>query len=169
MTLHLLMRILEVAPHLKQKFNFFNHFIDCCGLIYLGCIGPHFTQTNGRDSQHIIRSRIDIAHATIGWISLFPNSKAYYLPRLSFDHTPILLKTKNLTSFGIRPFHFETMWMNHEDFPNLVKNTWDQEHLNLEETINSFKYNLNHWNTQTLKFIFKKKTKTPGQNSRNPK
>lgn len=43
------------------------------------------------------------------------------------------------------------MWMNHVDFKNLVRNSLEQEHQTLHETINQFTQNLIIWNKTLFK------------------
>lgn len=44
-----------------------------------------------------------------------------------------------------------------KDFQMIVKNSWDQDHLNLDETITSFTNSISYWNSNTFKNIFKRK------------
>lgn len=90
-------------PPTLTRINFFNTFIDCCGLLDLGYIDPPFNWTNGRDNSPVIRTCIDRVHATSDWITLFPDSKVFHLPRPRSDHCPILLKTNNFHTQGVIP------------------------------------------------------------------
>lgn len=105
------------------------------GLVDLGFIGPPFTWTNDRTRTGIIRTRIDSAHTTPNWLSIFRDRKIMHFPMNRSDHYPILLKTHNYFTNGHKPFRFETMWMNHADFQNIVKNWWEQTHLSLQDKI----------------------------------
>lgn len=102
------------------KINYFNNFLSSCGLTDLGYIGSPFTWINGRGTIHNIKTRIDRAHANADWVSLFPDTKIYHLPRIYSDHCPILIKTDTTLIRGPKPFRFESMWMSHRDFHGLV-------------------------------------------------
>lgn len=118
-----------------------------------------YTWTNGRGNIHNIKTCIDRVHATSDWITLFPESKVFHLSRVKSDHCPILLKTNNSFRIGPKPFRFESMWMSHKDFPNIVKTSWKNLDLDLHETIDNFKNDLTHWKKTTLKNIFEQKKK----------
>lgn len=92
-----------------QKMTSFNNFLNCCNLVDLGFVGPRFTWTNNRESGKIVRTRIDRCHANTSWIILFPNSSISHLPRVYFDHFPILLNvfpscSQKITFFALKPF-----------------------------------------------------------------
>lgn len=108
------------GPPNDLKIELFNNFLNTCGLLDLGFVGPPFTWTNGRSGGHIIRSRIDRAHANFNWVSHFPDTTVLHLPKSRFDHCPLLLKTHHSIFNGLKPFRFETMWLNHPDFKNFV-------------------------------------------------
>lgn len=80
-------------PPNRTKMATFNNFLNKSNLVDLGFSGPLFTWTNNREFGCTIRTRIDRCHANPRWISLFPNSKVFHLPRIHSDHCPILLKT----------------------------------------------------------------------------
>ncbi|KAF7827350.1 reverse transcriptase [Senna tora] len=94
----------------------FNSFLNNCNLLDLGFVGPLFTWTNCQQDGHIIRTRIDRAHATHSWINLFPNSKVYHLPRAHSDHCPILLNSNPLLLNDPKPFRLEPFWLHHPTF-----------------------------------------------------
>lgn len=145
-------------PLSQVKLNSFNSFLNTCGLVDLGYVGPPFTWTNGRSNGQIVRTRIDCTHATSDWITLFHDSKVFHLPRPRSYHCPILLKTNNFETRAPKPFHFETIWMSHKDFLPLVRLIWNQSHSDLHETINNFtKKNDNMEQTYLSKHLLKKK------------
>lgn len=151
------------GPPSENKIATFNNFLNSCGLVDLGFVGPPFNWTDGRLGNHIIRSRIDRAHVNFEWVSLFPDNIVFYLPRPRSDHCPILLKTHNFPNTSQKPFHFETMWMSHIDFKDLVNNSWNQHHLPLNDIIVNFTQNLSSWNKKLFKiFTLKRKGRLLG-------
>ncbi|PKI61558.1 hypothetical protein CRG98_018054 [Punica granatum] len=76
------------------------------------------------------QERLDRAVANPSWRQAFPDGLVTHLTRVHSDHCPILVNfypTRN-TSLA-RPFRFETMWMSHPNFSNLVANSWNEEFL----------------------------------------
>jgi hypothetical protein len=72
---------------------------------------------------------LDRFFVTAEWETQFTNSTSYYLPRVFFDHSPIIL------DFGLAhislPFHFkfDIVWVSHEGFYELVVRWWTQHYL----------------------------------------
>lgn len=97
------------GPPSEYKMKIFNTFLNSCNLLDLGFIRTPFTWTNGRLGSQIVRTRIDRIHANFQWLSLFPDSKDFQLPRPRSDHCPILLKTQTFLHSGQKPFRFESM------------------------------------------------------------
>lgn len=145
------------GPPFEHKMSIFNNFLNSCSLLGLGYVEPPFAWTNGRHGNHIIKSCIDRAHANFQWVSLFPDSKVFHLPRPRSDHCLILLKTQTDNSIGQRPFRFESMWMNHPDFKNLVTENWNQNLLPLDVITNNFNNILSIWNKENFQNIYLKK------------
>lgn len=142
------------GPPSEQKMKIFNTFLNSCNLLDLGFIGTPFTWTNGRLGNQIVRTCIDRAHANFQWLSLFLDSKVFHLPRPRSNHCPILLKTLTFTHKGQKPFCFESMWMNHPDFKNIVANCWNQQNLTLHDIIIRFSNILTLWNKETFWNIY---------------
>ncbi|XP_057790774.1 uncharacterized protein LOC131007877 [Salvia miltiorrhiza] len=46
------------------------------------------------------------------------------LPRLTSDHSPLVLQCRQVTPSGIRHFRFLNMWTLHPSFLDMVKNSW---------------------------------------------
>ncbi|KAA3479140.1 Retrovirus-related Pol polyprotein LINE-1 [Gossypium australe] len=79
-------------------------------------IGPHYTWQRANTSE-----RLDRALANDDWISVFPHSLVYHLPRIKSDHRPIILKTNpELNVPRGRPFCFLAGWTKHANFKDLV-------------------------------------------------
>ncbi|KAA3467540.1 reverse transcriptase [Gossypium australe] len=100
-----------------KRCKFFGNFIDVCNLQDLGFIGTFFTWQRGNTS-----ARLDRALANDAWISEFPHTLVYHLPRIKSDHRPILIKTNPELSLPRgRPFCFLAGWTKHANFKELVR------------------------------------------------
>ncbi|KAH1065076.1 hypothetical protein J1N35_030063 [Gossypium stocksii] len=83
-------------------------------------IGPSFTWQRGNTYE-----RIDRALANDHWISFFPNTLVYHLPRIKSDHRPIFIKTNLELSFSKgKPFRFLVGWTKDANFKELVFDKW---------------------------------------------
>lgn len=102
----------------------FRDCLDACSLSDLGFKGPPFTwECRG------VKERIDWALGNAWWISSFPEATVLHLPKLKSDHKPILIQLgPEQMDSSQRPFRFLAAWLTHEDFPRLVKSSWDSHH-----------------------------------------
>ncbi|KAF7842244.1 RNA-directed DNA polymerase [Senna tora] len=74
--------------------------------------------------------RLDRALANAKWRKLFPEASVLHVPCYKSDHFPLLLRTRDnvLTSNRKnRPFCFMASWLLHDEFPNLVKDSWSSD------------------------------------------
>ena len=99
--------------------------LDCmneCQMLDLGFSGPKFTWTNKKDLGGLIQCRLDRVWANPDWKTSFPEANVTHLARVNSDHCPLLLKLcPNLVSSANRPFRFQPMWLSHNDFPAIVR------------------------------------------------
>ncbi|KAA3460126.1 reverse transcriptase [Gossypium australe] len=110
--------------------------------------GPSYTWQRGNTSE-----RLDRALANDDWISAFPHSLVYHLPRIKSDHRPILLKTNpELSAPRGRPFRFLAGWTKHANFKDLVSNRWRYSG-NMAETLSNFTSYAKEWNRSTYGYI----------------
>lgn len=100
----------------------FGDFIDRWGLIDGPLIGANFTWSNFQ--YQVVLSRIDRFLFCGLWEDLFPNCSQVALTRTVSDHTPILLKWKQVWK-GPSPFKFEEIWFMDPDFMEVVDHTWN--------------------------------------------
>ncbi|CAL9005467.1 unnamed protein product, partial [Prunus brigantina] len=59
---------------------------------------------------------------------LFNEANVQHLPRTTSDHNPIKIKLSSrfVVSPHLRPFRFEAMWMQHEQFNEFISDVWGQ-------------------------------------------
>ncbi|KAG8503914.1 hypothetical protein CXB51_001863 [Gossypium anomalum] len=79
----------------SRRCPFFGDFVDKVELHDLGYRGPPFTWHRG-----MLFERLDRALGNNAWVQNFPNSLVTYLPKIKFDHRPLLL---SLNSENILP------------------------------------------------------------------
>ena len=70
-------------------------------------------------------SRIDKFLFTSEWEDHFQGMHQVILPKITSYHFPILLQGKEV-SLVKRPFKFEYIWLEVEDFSDLVKSFWGE-------------------------------------------
>ncbi|KAA3466349.1 reverse transcriptase [Gossypium australe] len=125
-----------------RKINKITHGKD------LGYIGPSYTWQRGNTSE-----RLDRAMANDAWISAFPHSLVYHLPRIKSDHRPILLKTNpKLNVPRGRPFRFLAGWTEHANFKDLVSNRWRYSG-NMADSLSEFTSHVKDWNKSIYGYI----------------
>nr|GEV08483.1 cytochrome P450 [Tanacetum cinerariifolium] len=83
--------------------------------------GKRFTRMNNIGSKH---SKIDRFLVSNHVVHLWPNTNVLALPREFSDHTPILLKP-SAPYFGPTPFKLFNTWLEHHEFPELVRSSWN--------------------------------------------
>ena len=57
-----------------------------------------------------------------------------------------------------KPFRFQSMWLLHPEFPDVVKDSWDREP-SLNNAISIFTRKAKHWNVNVFGNLFDKKRK----------
>lgn len=74
-------------------------------------------------------ARLDRALCNLDWRNCFPGATVTHLPRLSSDHTPILLRTAGrVNARRLSTFKFQAAWFTHEGLVQVVQKSWDQNH-----------------------------------------
>jgi hypothetical protein len=132
--------------------------MDYCHLIDLGFSGPKFTWTNMRGVMDLIQERLDRAWANSNWKLIFPEAQIHHLARINSDHCPLLLKLDPPPpSSTDRPFRFQPCWLNHPDFPRIVKEAWQRHNDNLSTAISEFISSAQTWNSEVFGNIFTNK------------
>ncbi|KAL7248515.1 hypothetical protein ACSBR2_003281 [Camellia fascicularis] len=103
----------------------FNAFIDSCELTDIPMIGRKFTWCNSQEGA--IWSRIDRSLLDPEWIESF-NIKLWGLPKIVFDHCPILLM-EDERDWGPKPFRFLNTWIIHPAFSKVVREAWEESQI----------------------------------------
>ncbi|KAA3485757.1 reverse transcriptase [Gossypium australe] len=131
-----------------KRCKLFGKFVESCNLQDLKFIGPSHTWQRGNTFE-----RLDRALANDDWMSVFPYSLVYHLPRIKSDHRPILFKTSPEISVARgRPFRFLAGWTKHANFKDLVSNKWRYSG-NMAESLSNFTSYVKDWNRYTYGYI----------------
>jgi hypothetical protein len=107
-------------------------FQDClaeCNLVDMGYKGYDFTWNNRRGEGDNIQVRLDRGTATAAFLEMYPLSLIEHIATEESDHMALLIKIavdppaqNNVRSRG---FMFEEMWLRHEGFDDMIKESWE--------------------------------------------
>lgn len=91
-------------------------------LIDMVFYGTKFTWVSSTTGVNPIRERLDRGLCNTCWKHSFPECYISTLPRVKFDHNPLLLSLYSLhhPDPQHKPFRFYSMWMEHGDFDGVV-------------------------------------------------
>ena len=85
-----------------------------------------FTWNNKRGGEHLVTSRLDHFLVSENVMHSMGEILADVLPTTGSDHRPISLSWDWSCSPRGEPFHFESLWMEHKDFKDLVSQWWQE-------------------------------------------
>nr|GMC77844.1 uncharacterized protein LOC109150389 [Ipomoea batatas] len=109
----------------SQRCSDFKEWIHREGLIDLGFSGPKFTWLRGNSTGGAKGARLDRALCNLAWRNSFPKASVSHLPRISSDHTPLLLRVRPRGNNRILPpFRFQAAWLTHKDVSTVVQSVW---------------------------------------------
>ena len=141
----------------RQMANF-RDCLDVTGLIDLGYTSSWFTWAVDRRDYGCIRERIDRALGTLEWRRKFPRAKLYHVANPALDHYVLLLRldqASRQTKGRAKLFHFESMWLKHNQCEGVVKEAWESElwmqRTNpIEGCLENCRRALTRWNSQVF-------------------
>ena len=80
-----------------------------------------------------------------------------HLTHIHSDHNPILLKLFKDKGLGLpKPFQFQSMWLSHPTYTQVVQHTW-VDNGPLEDTIADFSKRIQIWNKAVFGNVFQNK------------
>ena len=93
--------------------NFFQSWFQLNYMHDLQFHRPRFTWSRGS-----LFKRLDRVICNSEWASIFSDSIVLHLPKLSYDHRPILVRSNGLSSRNLnsRPFRFQAARLTNESF-----------------------------------------------------
>lgn len=100
----------------RKVMSLFSNLINDLDLIDLPMGNQNYTGSNMQSDPTL--AKLDRFLISTEWDQTFPLTKVLALPRITSDHTPILLSSYD-RKFG-RTFRFEEIWLAREDFCNMV-------------------------------------------------
>ena len=135
----------------------FKNCLDECNMLDLGFTGPKYTSTNRRPISDLILERINRCFANPVWRVLFPEALVTHLPRTFSDHCLVLIELSRASANQQnKPFHFQTMWLLHHDFPRVVQQAWSKDRA-LQEATLEFVIRVRKWNCEVFGNLFARK------------
>ena len=133
---------------------------DACHVMDLGFSGPKFTWSNKRETGDLIQCRLDRCWANPEWKEFYSKANVTHLARVNFDHCPLVLNLNpNMGNVFDRPFRFQSIWLNHKEFPMVVRATWEGQDIRLKGAILDFTVKAQRWNNEVFRNVFDKKKK----------
>lgn len=100
-------------------------FMNVCHMMDLGFSGPKFTRSNKREIGDLIQCKLDRCWANLEWKEFFNEANVTHLARVNFYHCPLLLNLNpNTGVISNWPFKFQSVWLSHMKFLNVVKEAW---------------------------------------------
>ena len=139
----------------------FSDFIEANYLVDLPLEGASFTWF--RDLGSVCMSRIDRTLASVDWVDHFGNVSQRVLPRVVFDHCPLLVVGGSVNK-GRSAFKFENMWLKEEGFVERARQWWNgycfsgSPSFILARKLKSLKEDLKKWNLEEFgDLAFRKK------------
>ncbi|KAH0769974.1 hypothetical protein KY290_013955 [Solanum tuberosum] len=105
-------------------------FIQClndCGLQDAGFSGSKYTWCDNRDPPYTIWKRLDRLVHNSQWFDVFNATSVTHLSRTCSDHAPLLVKMNFDNTHIIKYFKFLNIWIEHTEFLEIVKHSWNEE------------------------------------------
>jgi len=141
----------------SQRCSDFADWIQSEGLIDLGFSGPKLTWLRGMDTGMAKGARLDRALSNTAWRILFPEATVTHLPRISSDHTPLLLSLSGrMANKRMSTFKFQAAWFTHKGLAEVIKSSWDSK-AHIMTNVSHLTDVLAKWNKDTFGNIFHKK------------
>ncbi|XP_047949108.1 uncharacterized protein LOC125194937 [Salvia hispanica] len=130
--------------------------IEDCRLTDPGFDGPRFTW-----AKNNLFERLDRMLVGETWSTYFAISRVTHLPRICSDRGPILMRCKlsdEPRRWGSH-FRFQNMWIRHQGFQQLVRESWSEETeasglLQLVTKLKRLKAVLKRWNRESFGKLF---------------
>ncbi|XP_023883345.1 uncharacterized protein LOC111995659 [Quercus suber] len=134
-------------PVCMRRVRAIKECMDACHVMDLGFSGPKFTWSNKRETGDLIQCRLDRCWANPSWKDLYSEANVTHLARINSDHCPMVLNLNpNLGNVSDRPFRFQSIWLNHEEFPTVVRTAWEGQDISLKGAISDFTAKAQRWN-----------------------
>lgn len=98
--------------------------ISDCALKDLPFVGSSYPWC--KSSSPPLWKCLDHIMVNSAWSNFSSLSKLEHLNKAPLDHSPLMFSLRHTLTHGSFGFHFQNMWMNHKDFLNVLRTSWDQ-------------------------------------------
>ncbi|XP_057794890.1 uncharacterized protein LOC131011125 [Salvia miltiorrhiza] len=105
----------------------FCDFIEATGFIEAPTVGLHYTWSGRRFMPTHVESRLDRAIYADSFANLWSSVFVQALPRITSDHSPLILHCMVDAPPRHRFFKFLNMWTLHPDFLHTVERSWQMD------------------------------------------
>ena len=115
----------------QRQIQLFREAIEDAQLSDLGYNGATYTWCNGRKGTEGIWERLDRGFANKEWRETYPNAGVTHETISHSDHSPITISLSGNTDRRgsikqkMRPFIFETFWIQDSDYENVLRKSWN--------------------------------------------
>lgn len=99
---------------------FFSNWRKRNELLEIQSEGPSYTWTNNCKEFEIILEALDRVHGDKMWHNIHPEAITQCLPRILFDHIPLILDTSPHNRDRKRPYKLEAWAMSFDETKNLI-------------------------------------------------
>ncbi|XP_042942930.1 uncharacterized protein LOC122277118 [Carya illinoinensis] len=143
-------------PRSRSAMNEFNLCINSCGLLDWKIEGKQFSWCNGQEGMARSWAKLDRMLVNNEFALKFETTSAHFLERRTSDHAPLLVQfADNFTRYGPMPFHFQNMWVAHDEFLKIVESSWKEPFprnglLVLAGKLKRLKVTLKRWNKEVF-------------------
>ncbi|KAF5444778.1 hypothetical protein F2P56_033883 [Juglans regia] len=112
----------------------FRALVYKCHLKDLGYEGVPYTWFNKRGPQDSISERLDRCLANRKWCNLFPYASVIHGTVAHSSHILIILHLNGGSHRrrGKKPFRFEAMWVETEDYEKIIAKSWKEDTMNAD-------------------------------------
>ncbi|KAK9939297.1 hypothetical protein M0R45_015996 [Rubus argutus] len=119
--------------------HYLQNFMNCNDLVDIGFCGQKYTWENRRETNDLIRERLDRALVNCHWFTSWLDSSVIHSARIGSDHFPLIINHVPPHEKSSRSFKFEAMWVDDPKCGQIIQQEW-----RLLSTNNSFiSWNMN--------------------------
>ncbi|KAL8523191.1 hypothetical protein ACS0TY_013240 [Phlomoides rotata] len=137
----------------------FQEFLDEADFFEIEAQGSAYTWVCRRSNKYIA-AKLDRALASQQFLDLWATVGLNILPRWSSDHHPLKLVLTNDVPTLPRPFRFQSMWLSHDGFLAVVRDSWSQTSdirnpvVRVASKLRNLRTVLRQWNSEIFRNVF---------------
>ena len=128
----------DIIHHSEQRGGNFNHnraatmmkVMDVCNLMEVDRIGGIFTWRRPCAGNCLVYRKLDRAMADVSWCMAFSEAYIEVLCKFHSDYNPLLLRCGIPPQRHRHTLRFESAWITHPSYLNLVKDAWKKSCVN---------------------------------------